>query len=212
MKKIRQKDPEKVWAEFKEEQNLTDDQINQFKKYYEILDEWNQKINLTAIKDLSGVVRQHFIDSMALTKFKDLKKIKSIADIGAGAGFPAIPLKILYPHLAVLLIETNHKKQEFLHFLLEELDLKDVEICEIDWRTFLRTTKGDIDLFVSRAAMDEVELCRMFKANSDYKNAELVYWVTEMWEPEKKVEKYLQDLKEYALGKKIRKLSFWKNI
>ncbi len=209
MKEIRQKAPEKVWAEFQEEQNLTDDQIKQFKKYYEILDEWNRQINLTAIKGLSGTVRQHFVDSLALTKFKDLKKIKSIADVGAGAGFPAIPLKILYPHLSILLIESNQKKQNFLRALIEELDFKNVEICDLDWRTFLRTTQGDIDLFVSRAAMDEVELCRMFRANSDYKEAELAYWVTEAWEPEAKVEKYLKDLKEYKVGKKVRKLSFW---
>lgn len=212
MKEIRQKAPDKVWAEFKEEQKLTDVQIEQFKKYYAILDKWNRKINLTAIKGLSGVVRQHFVDSISLAKFKDLKKVNTIADVGAGAGFPAIPLKIIYPHLAVLLIEGSHKKQEFLCALIDELDLRDVEICDLDWRTFLRKTQGKVDLFVTRAAMDEVELCRVFRATSDYKNAELVYWVTESWEPESKVEKYLKDLKEYRVGKKVRKLSFWKSI
>jgi len=209
MKKIRQKPAEKVWLDFQKNENLSEEQLEKFKKYEAILSEWNQEINLTAIKDLPGIIRQHFVDSLVLRQFMDLKKVKSIVDVGAGAGFPALPLKIVFPHLNILLIEVKRKKQKFLKALIEELELKDVEICDLDWRTFLRTTEGEIDLFVTRATFDEVELCRMFRSNSVYNKSKLVYWVSQEWEPESKVEKYLKEIKEYKLGKKVRKLSFW---
>jgi len=209
MKKIRQKPAEKVWLDFQKNENLSEEQLEKFKKYEAILSEWNQEINLTAIKDLPGIIRQHFVDSLVLRQFMDLKKVKSIVDVGAGAGFPALPLKIVFPHLNILLIEVKRKKQKFLKALIEELELKDVEICDLDWRTFLRTTEGEIDLFVTRATFDEVELCRMFRSNSVYNKSKLVYWVSQEWESEPKVEKYLKEIKEYKLGKKVRKLSFW---
>lgn len=212
MKKSKEKPAERVWQELQTLEKLTDEQIEQFKKYESLLYLWNKDINLTAIKSLAGVVRQHFIDSLALRKFVDLKEIEAIADIGSGAGFPSIPLKIAFPHLKLLILEVTNKKLNFLKELVKELDLKDVEFYELDWRTFLRTTEGKIDLFVSRAAFDEVELCRMFRQNCDYKNSKAAYWVSELWEPEKKVEKYLKDTKEYKLAKKLRKITFWENV
>ena len=212
MKKSKEKPAERVWQELQTLEKLTDEQIEQFKKYESLLYLWNKDINLTAIKSLAGVVRQHFIDSLALRKFVDLKEIEAIADIGSGAGFPSIPLKIAFPHLKLLILEVTNKKLNFLKELVKELDLKDVEFYELDWRTFLRTTEGKIDLFVSRAAFDEVELCRMFRQNCDYKNSKAAYWVSELWEPEKKVEKYLKDTKEYKLAKKLRKITFWGNV
>jgi len=209
MKNIKQKPVEKVWQDFQKAEYLSKENLEKFKKYKKILSEWNREMNLTAIKDLSGIVRQHFVDSLALRNFIDLKKVKTIADVGAGAGFPAIPLKIVFPHLSILLIEPKKKKQRFLNALIEELELKNVEICDLDWRTFLRTTKGNIDLFVSRAAFDEVELCRMFRSNSAYNTSKLVYWVAQEWESEPRAEKYFKGIKEYKLGKKLRKLSFW---
>lgn len=212
MKKTKEKAPEKVWQQFQISENITDEQLEKFQKYETLLSLWNKEMNLTAIRNLSGVVRQHFVDSLALRKFVDLKNINSIADVGAGAGFPIIPLKIMFPHLKVLIIEVRKKKIKFLENLIKELGLSDVEFCELDWRTFLRTTEGNIDLFISRATFDETEICRMFRQNCDYKNSQFIYWASENWESEKKVKKYLRDIKEYKLGKKIRKLTFWSSI
>jgi 16S rRNA (guanine(527)-N(7))-methyltransferase RsmG len=205
---IKEKPFEKIWANFQENYNLTNEQLEQFKKYQGLLSDWNKNINLTAITDLAGIIRQHFEDSLALKQFIDLNTIKSIADIGTGAGFPAIPLKIFYPHLKVFLIEVNNKKQKFLLALIDYLKLKNVEIIDLDWRTFLRTTKEQIDLFVTRAAIDETELCRMFKPGCFYKNSQLAYWTTQEWESNPKFKKFLIDQKEYNLGNKHRKLAF----
>ena len=209
MNSIKEKPAEQVWANFKEVLNLTDEQLEQFKKYEELLGESNKNINLTAIKSLSGVVRQHFQDSVALQDFVDLKEIKTIADVGSGAGFPAIPLKILYPNLNVILIEVTKKKQEFLKELVEVLELENVEICDLDWRTFLRTTEANVDLFLTRAALNDLELCRVFKPSCFYKNSKLIYWVSDEWTVNPKVEKYLKELKPYVLGRKARKLAFF---
>ncbi|MFA5075442.1 MAG: 16S rRNA (guanine(527)-N(7))-methyltransferase RsmG [Candidatus Babeliales bacterium] len=210
MKKNREKEPEKIWVDFVQELNLTDEQLEKFQKYTQILEEWNKNINLTAITNLGGVVRQHFLDSVALIDFVDLKKSKLIVDIGTGAGFPAIPLKILFPHLDVILIEVNKKKQKFLHALIEELNLENVQICDLDWRTFLRTTQADVDFFLTRAAIGEEELCRMFKPSSAYKNSTLVYWVTDEWKVDPKAAEFLKEIKSYKLGKRQRKLAFFR--
>ena len=148
MKKIKERSPEKIWIEFQRELSLSSEELEKFKKYTVILREWNKKFNLTAITNLAGVIRQHFLDSLVLKKFVDLKKIESIADIGPGAGFPAIPLKILFPNLHVYLIEVNQKKQKFLRFLVDSLKLEKVEIVDIDWRTFLRKTEFNIDFLL----------------------------------------------------------------
>jgi len=211
MKKVKEKPAAKVWECLKENENLTDQQVDQFKIYANLLIEWNKKFNLTGIKDLSGIARQHFQDSIVLRKFLDLNKINTLVDIGTGAGFPAIPLKILFPHLKMFLIEVNKKKIEFLNFLISGLYLKDVEVVDLDWRTFLRKMDADVDVFLTRAAMNDLELSRMFKPACPYKNTTLVYWASIDWQPHQKVKHLVKEIKEYKLGKKERKLVFMKN-
>lgn len=206
--KIRQKPPEKVWEDFQENEKLTSEQLAQFQKYANYLLECNELFNLTAITDLSGVVRQHFQDSLALAKFVDMAQIKTIADIGTGGGFPGIPLKIMYPHLNVVLMEVTKKKQDFLTDVVKILGLENVEICGLDWRTFLRTTKFDIDTFVTRAALNDLELSRLFKPGCVYKNATLVYWASKDWEPHTKIEPSISKVESYRLGNKDRRLIF----
>lgn len=208
MKKNKEKPSEKIWIDFKKDQNLTNDQCEQFKKYEEILSEWNEKINLTSIKDLAGIIRQHFMDSLILKKFLNLNEITTVVDIGAGAGFPSLPLKLIFPNLKVILLEVNKKKQKFLSILIKILNLKDVQICDLDWRTFLRTTTEDVDLFVTRAALNELELCRLFKPACHYKHSLIVYWASEQWEPHERAEKFVREFKPYRLGHKKRKLVF----
>ena len=78
---------------------LSDKQIAQFNLYYELLTAKNKVMNLTAITEYNDVVKKHFIDSMMISRVLDIKKINSLCDVGTGAGFPGIPLKIVYPHL-----------------------------------------------------------------------------------------------------------------
>jgi len=200
---------ERVWQKFKHDALLTDDQFDLFKQYYAMLSAYSQHINLTTLTTEKEVVYGHFYDSLVLRQFYDLTKVHAIADIGSGAGFPALPLKILFPHLRVLLIEVNQKKQEFLTTLIQRLGMTDVEVCGLDWRTFLRTTQGSIALFLSRAALDDQELCRLFRHTSAYRDACLVYWASALWEPNEKVAQYLRQVHPYKVRFKKRKLAFF---
>lgn len=210
--KIRQKPVEKVWEDFKELVKPTKEQLLQFEQYAGYLLECNKLFNLTAITDLSGVARQHFQDSLALSQFFDLNSVKTIADIGTGGGFPGIPLKIIFPHLHVILIEVTRKKREFLADVIKILELDNITICDLDWRTFLRKTEYPIDLFVTRAALDDMELIRMFRPACFYKDKTIAYWAAKDWQPTPKAAQFVSRTESYKLAHKERKLVFFKAV
>jgi len=106
---------------------LSDKQIAQFNLYYELLTAKNKVMNLTAITEYNDVVKKHFIDSMMISRVLDMKKISSLCDVGTGAGFPGIPLKIVYPHLQLTLVDSVGKRVNFLSEVVEKLGLEDVE-------------------------------------------------------------------------------------
>lgn len=103
---------------------LSDVQLNQFAIYYSELVEWNEKMNLTAITEREQVYVKHFYDSLSLSFFIDMNQVKTVADIGSGAGFPGIPLLILYPHLQLTIIDSLKKRIGFLEHLGEKLEIK----------------------------------------------------------------------------------------
>ena len=206
--KVKRKPAELVWEQFKKDENLSDLELEKFQKYESFLRENNEDFNLTALTETAGIVRQHFVDSLALKRVFDLNKVKAIADIGTGGGFPSIPLKILYPHLKVILIEVTKKKQRFLLDLMDLLHLDMVSVCGYDWRTFLRITDFDVDLFVTKAALAERELCRAFKPSCFYNEVPIVYWVGNPWEPDPKVEGFVKKVEPYKLSRKHRGLAF----
>ncbi|MEN9406725.1 MAG: ribosomal small subunit methyltransferase [Bacillota bacterium] len=98
-----------------------------FYRYYKELINTNKELNLTAITEANEVVVKHFYDSLLITKVLNLTKINSLIDIGSGAGFPGIPLKIVYPHLKLLLLEARNKKVVFLKSLIDRLPLEEVQ-------------------------------------------------------------------------------------
>lgn len=106
---------------------VSSEQLNQFNRYYELLIEWNEKINLTSIIEKKDVYLKHFYDSATIVKVINLEKEKSLCDIGTGAGFPGIVLKILFPTLKVTLIDALEKRIKFLNVVISELNLKDIE-------------------------------------------------------------------------------------
>src|SRR5690625_4275327 len=107
---------------------LTERQLEQFNLYYHLLVEWNTKVNLTAITDKHEVYLKHFYDSISPSFFFDFKKSLTICDIGAGAGFPSIPLLIVYPTLKVTIVDSLQKRIHFLNRLLDELKIANVDL------------------------------------------------------------------------------------
>ncbi len=106
--------------------NISNTQLEQFDKFYELLIEWNKKINLTSITGIEEVYIKHFADSLSLIKVTDLKDSSNLIDVGTGAGFPGIPLKIMYPHLKLTLLDSLQKRINYLDIVCDELGLKDV--------------------------------------------------------------------------------------
>lgn len=128
--------------------DLSSHQIAQFNTYYQQLIAVNQLYNLTSIKDRTGVYHKHFLDSISLLEWVDIKQ-QRVLDIGSGAGFPGIPLKIAEPNFDVILIDSNHKKIEFLNNLIKQLDLK--KISTLHSRVEDYHPENLFDIVISRA-------------------------------------------------------------
>lgn len=106
---------------------LTDKQAGQFVKYYEMLVEKNKVMNLTTITEYSDVVVKHFADSLLVSNVIDLKSVNNIIDVGTGAGFPGIPIKIVFPDIKVTLLDSLNKRINFLNEVITELELENVK-------------------------------------------------------------------------------------
>ncbi len=107
---------------------LDDNKRNQFMDFYKLLIEWNQYMNLTAITEYEELVEKHFVDSLSIVKAINLCEKENIIDIGTGAGFPGIPIKIIYPHLKVTLLDSLNKRVKFLNTIIEKLELKNINV------------------------------------------------------------------------------------
>lgn len=153
----------------KEEMNkleiqLNDKQITQFLIYYELLVEWNKFMNLTAITDFKEVVQKHFVDSLSIVKALDQKYLQtcniSVIDIGTGAGFPGIPLKIVFSGLNITLLDSLNKRIKFLDNVIEELSLKDIKAIHGRAEDYARREnfREQYDICVSRAVAKLITL------------------------------------------------------
>ena len=132
---------------------LSDEQIQQFLKYYEMLVEWNEVMNLTAITEYDEVMKKHFVDSISLCKAYDVTQNKTVIDVGTGAGFPGLALKIACPDLQVTLLDSLNKRINFLNEVIAALELTGVETIHGRAEDFAKPGKcrEKYDLCVSRA-------------------------------------------------------------
>ena len=132
---------------------LSEKQLAQFRRYYEMLVEKNKVMNLTAITEWDEVIDKHFIDSISLIKACDLSGEKYILDLGCGAGFPGIPLKIAFPNLKIVLLDSLNKRILFLQEVIEALGLEKVEALHGRAEDYARKAeyREQFDYCVSRA-------------------------------------------------------------
>lgn len=130
---------------------VTDYQLQQLEKYYEILIDWNKKINLTGITKLEDVYLKHFFDSATIIKIVDLNKIDSLCDVGTGAGFPGIVIKILFPKIKVTLIDSLNKRINFLNSVIKELELVDIVALHERAEIFALSQREKFQLVTARA-------------------------------------------------------------
>ncbi len=117
---------------------LQDSSVADFCRFFEELKKWNRAINLTAIQDDREVVVKHFIDSLAGMKVIDIKHESEMLDVGAGAGFPAIPIKLVHPNLSIELLEPSEKKSAFLRFVIGSLNLLKASVVTTKLENYVR--------------------------------------------------------------------------
>jgi len=202
-----------LWQGFADRNQLSANMVEKFKKYYNLMQNFNKFHNITAIENLEDIIEDHFEDSLALSDFisKFENSINCLADVGSGGGFPGIPLKIKFDQLKVILIEVSGKKLNFLESVIKELDLKGIETCSLDWRTFLRNTDFNIDLFCARASLSPNELIRALRPGCFYNNSTVIYWASQYWQPDKQELNFINETYSYNLSSKSRNLIFFKN-
>ena len=126
---------------------ITEDQLQKLNKFYELLVEWNKKINLTRITEKEDVYLKHFYDSLTITKVINLNEVETLCDMGTGAGFPGVVLKIMYPNLKITLVDALQKRVNYLNEIIKKLDLKDIEALHVRGEDL----KEKYDVVTSRA-------------------------------------------------------------
>lgn len=134
----------------------TEQELSKLNKFYELLIEWNQKINLTRITDKNEVYLKHFYDSLTISKEVDLTKVNTLCDVGTGAGFPGIVLKIFYPNLKITLIDSLLKRIKYLNIIINELNLQEIKAIHIRAEDF----KDTFDIVTARAVANIEKLLK----------------------------------------------------
>ena len=148
---------------------VTEDKINKLEKFYELLIDWNNKINLTRIVEKEEVYLKHFYDSLTIVKEVNLNEINTLCDVGTGAGFPGIVLKIFYPHLKITLVDSLLKRVNYLNTIIKDLELNDIVAIHARGED----VKEKFDIVTSRAVAN-IEKLVTYTMHLTNKNGKLV--------------------------------------
>lgn len=130
---------------------LTSQQLEKLNQFYELLILWNQKMNLTRIIEKKDVYLKHFYDSLTLSKVIDLKQDLTLCDVGSGAGFPGIVLRICFPNLKITLLDSLQKRVNYLNEIIKELDLKNIEAIHTRAEDYAKQNREKFDIVTARA-------------------------------------------------------------
>ncbi len=141
--------------------SLTEEQLQKLEQFYQILIKTNQTMNLTRITKKEEVYLKHFYDSLTLIKVIDLNQKKTLCDVGTGAGFPGIVLKIVFPDLKITLIDALQKRVNYLNGVIKELELKDIEAIHVRSEDHARTNREKYDIVTARAVANLKKLSEL---------------------------------------------------
>lgn len=131
---------------------LNEEQKWQLHRYYELLVEWNEKMNLTGITEINEVCLKHFYDSLlGFLMFEDIHNCTTLCDVGSGAGFPALPVKIVFPHLKMDLVDSLGKRVNFLNHVISEIKLKNIQAYHSRAEEYANLHRGSFDIVTARA-------------------------------------------------------------
>lgn len=153
--------------------SFNEEKYYKYIKYMDLLKSWNEKVNLTAIVDDDSIIKKHFIDSMKIFRFSELKNMRRIIDVGTGAGFPGIPIKIMMPEIEVVLLDSLNKRVNFLNEVINNLGLSNITAVHGRAEDFARiaTYRESFDGAVSRAVANMAvlsELCLPYVKKGGY--------------------------------------------
>ncbi len=141
--------------------DIDEEQLKKLDSFYDLLIEWNNKINLTTITKKEDVYLKHFYDSLTLYKEVDLTKNLTICDVGTGAGFPGIVLKIVFPNLKITLIDSLNKRVNYLNEVIKQLDLKNIVAIHSRMEDYSREHEEEYDIITARAVANIKILCEI---------------------------------------------------
>lgn len=131
--------------------DITNEQLDKLNQYYELLIKYNEVMNLTAITEKNDVYLKHFYDSLTLNKIIDLKEVDTLCDLGSGAGFPGIVIKIIFPNIKMTLVDSLNKRVNFLNEVIKELDLKDIKAIHSRIEEYALDHEEEYDVVTARA-------------------------------------------------------------